>query len=246
MHALSIVVLCAAAVLTLSLLLHYDFGYRAAVYTGPPVALAVRVPPACPVAGHAEVDGKLLPVRCGYVIHYYSTRGKGSVHVYADAPLPPAGTWVLLLGDSAAYLLERAPPPGCDTRFWCAYSGSLSGGMELPGGVSYIEYGGALYALLRAPDMQFRVEVPHYGTVEYAVHGVGPGAVHVLVPAAYRVAEAYAELVGTLYLWGDRELPLYAVGVAALERASLTRFVNVTAQQAPDAWPLYAPRIAAG
>ena len=240
---------CAAAVILLSLLLHYNYGRAVVNYTGPPVPLAVRMPPACPVDGHAVVDGQLVPVKCGYAIHYYATRGKWTVRVYADMPWASRGTWILLVGDNAAYLPERAPPAGCEIRFWCAYKGNLSGGIELPPGVSYIEYGGTLYALLKAPDMRLEVVMPYYGewneSVTYYIHGVGPGAVHVLVPAAARIVESYVERVGTLY-WGDRALPLYAVGVAALEPASLERFVGITAQQAPDAWPLFRPRIAAG
>ena len=250
---------CAAGLLVLSLLLHYDYGRAVVSYTGPPIPLAVRMPPACPISGHAVVDGQLVPVRCGYVIHCYSMDDPPiwPVGIYADRPVPPGRCpftmmlWcvlappdqaiarpVMLVGDDAVYLLASADSSGKTLRVR---------DLPLPRGASYILFGDALYAILKAPDMQFVINYDSYtcNVIEtYTVHGVGPGAVHVLTTDAYRAVEERAIRVGTIRLW-NRALPLYIVA-ARLERANLARFVDLTAHVAPDAWPLFKPGVTAG
>ena len=260
-----IVLMGAAAVILLSLLLHYDYGRAVTSYTGPPVPLAVRVPPACPVSGHAVVDGQLVPVRCGYVIDCYRVdvrlfmahtgEHNFTFEIYADRPVPPGRCpttvvlWcvptppglaiarpVMLVGDDAVYLLASPDSSGETLR-----------DLPLPRGASYILFGDALYAILKAPDVQFVISYDPYtcNVIEtYTVHGVGPGAVHALTTDAYRVVEERAMRVGTIRLW-NKALPLYIVA-ARLERASLARFVDLTAHVAPDAWPLFKPGVTAG
>jgi hypothetical protein len=247
--------ICAAGLLTLSLLLHYDYGLAVVNYTGPPVPLAVRVPPACPVGGHAVVDGQLVPVRCGYVIHCYAEDPLAPprvvysevVHdyviefppagVYADRPVPPNFTWVLLVGDSAMYALVGEGESGTPLT----YGASL----VLPRGASYILFNGTLYALFRAPDVEVGYTAPAYvPPVARPVRGVGQGAVHVLMTDARRAVPVRARALYSMYL-PDRVIPVYVVEVR-LERASLELFVNLTAHVAPDAWPILRPRMAAG
>jgi len=239
------VLLCAAGALTASLLLHYDYGYRVANYTGPPLPLAVTLAAACPVSGHVEIDGALYPLRCGYVIF-----------LPEDAAWPPDPelwgrvkmTWAVLVDDGAAYMLETAPPPGCpeESRWRC--SPIIAGHVGLPDGCSYIVFGGKAYALLRAPVMDIYIlyaDIRDFGGC--VVLGVPRDAVRVLPPRACRAGERYRLYQG---LWhsrflGGSALPLYVVGVNVTE-ARLDRFVGVTAQQSPDAWPLFRPRVAAG
>jgi hypothetical protein len=243
---------CAAGLLVLSLLLHYDYGRAVVNYTGPPIPLAVRMPPACPVSGHAVVDGQLVPIRCGYVIHCYARDpfvGPYVVYspvvqdyvivfppagIYADRPVPPSFTWVLLVGDDAVYALAGEGEGGTPL----SYGASLA----LPRGASYILFNGTLYALFRAPDIEVYTEYVVAYT-ERPVRGVGQGAVHVLTTDAYRAVQVSA-WASSIHL-PNRVVPLYVVEVR-LERASLELFVNLTAHVAPDAWPVLRPRIAAG
>jgi hypothetical protein len=256
-HYALAVALCAAGALAASLLLHYDYGYRVVNYTGPPLPLAVVLSSACPVSGSVEVDGQLVPLRCGYVAPYYRYDDTWyPVRVWADAPRQPVDTWILLIGDDAAYMLETRPPgdPGCVQYRWYCRHLNITGHAELPPGCSYVVYGGRAYALLRAPTVSFVVEFVVPGDIgvataveTYVLYGVPEGAVRALRPAACRAVEKYRLFQGMMRLesMGDLELPLYVVGVE-WEPANLTRFVGVTAQQSPDAWPLFEPRIAAG
>jgi hypothetical protein len=247
--------ICAAGLLTLSLLLHYDYGRAVVSYTGPPVPLAVRMPPACPVTGYAVVDGQLVPVRCGYVTHCYAEDPYTPAYitysaavqdyvivfppagVYADRPVPPNFTWVLLVGDSAVYALAGEGGGGTPLT----YGASLA----LPRGASYILFNGTLYALFRAPDVEVGYTAPAYvPPVARPVRGVGQGAVHVLMTDAYRAVPVRARALYSMYL-PNRIVPIYVVEVR-LERASLELFVNLTAHVAADAWPILRPRIAAG
>ena len=156
--------------------------------------------------------------------------------IYADRPVPPGYTWVLLAGDNAVYALADEGKGGDPL----SYPTSLT----LPRGASYILFNGTLYALFRAPDIE--VVYPAYPEhpLDRPVRGVGQGAVHVLATDAYRAVQVRAWLAASMYL-PNRVVPVYVVEVR-LERASLELFVNLTAHVAPDAWPVLRPRIAAG